>query len=142
MLYFKRGENGKVIDVADRFKFEERLEWFARHEMKTFAMALSIAAEATEAKGRLYIAVDKGQHTWPRYDVVEAPVVGDAVSYSFNGDTYPDGYITHVTNGTLKVVKTDSGSTYYRRGNSGSWVKQGGTWSMVKGHITEQNPHF
>lgn len=102
-----------------------------------------LARQATEVTGRLHVVIDNGSHRYGnRYDILEAPAVGDAVSYGFNGDSYPDGYITHVTAGTLRVVKTDTGSVYYRKKNSGAWVKKGGTWGMTKGHTQKINPHF
>lgn len=101
-----------------------------------------IARQATELTGRVHVVIDNGPHRGNRYDILEAPAVGDAVSYAFNGDSYPDGHITHVTAGTLRVIKTDTGSVYYRKKNSGAWVKKGGTWGMIKGHVRKQNPHL
>ena len=101
-----------------------------------------LAQQATELTGKTHTVIDNGPHRRPRYDIIEVPAVGDAVSYAFNGDCTPDGHITHVTAGTFRVIKTDTGSVYYRRKNSGAWVKKGGTWSLVKGHVDKRNPHF
>jgi hypothetical protein len=141
MLYFKMDGNGKVCDVSEKPDHSELGQWLARHGIADILHANRIAAQATVVTGRLHIGVDAGASTWPRFDVVEAPKVGDPVSYAFNGDYYPDGYITHITEGTLRQVKTTTGSTYFRRKQSGSWVK-GGTWSMVAGHRNERNPSF
>lgn len=97
--------------------------------------------ELCEATGKNYIVTDAGESQTPRYDIIEAPQVGDAVSYAFNGDSYPDGHITKVSK-SLKVITTDTGSTYYRKRESGCWKKKGGTWSMIAGHINKLNPEF
>jgi hypothetical protein len=115
-------------------KSESRWDW------KNLEAAQVIADAATKFHGVLYVATDAGSHVAPRYDVVKAPRVGDEVSYSFNGDTYPDGTIKSVSK-TLKVVTTTSGRQYHRRRQTGSWVLDG-TWSMVHGHRHERNPHI
>ena len=99
-------------------------------------------AEATAELRKGEIVVDRGQYVWPQFAIITPPAVGDKVSYAFNGDYYPDGVITHVTKDTYKVVKTDTGSTYYRHKKGGSWIKKGGTWSMIAGHINRTNPEF
>ena len=71
--------------------------------------------------------------------------VGDAVSYAFNGDCYPDGLVVSVGTGVKQVVTTDTGSRYYRkvsRHGDVSWIKEGGTWTLVKGHTRRWNPSF
>lgn len=112
---------------------ESRWDW-------TLERAQQIAAMATELHGDTYVATDAGPYCSPRYDVVRVPAVGDMVSYSFNGDTYPDGTIVKVSP-SLQVT-TSNGTKYFRRRQTGSWVKQGGTWSLVSGHRNERNPHF
>ena len=142
MLFFKLLD-GKVTQVSeDCYPKDERGQWVARHDMKAFYDACGIAMQATEVTGELYIGVDSGDNVWPRYDVIKAPKLGDAVSYSFNGDSYPDGEIVHVTPGTLRQIKTSTGSTYYRRKLSAGWRKQGGTWWMIRGHHNHRNPSF
>jgi hypothetical protein len=101
-------------------------------------------AEAEAAKLSGEIVVDRGPHVWPRWDLIVPPAVGATASYGFNGDRYPDGFITHVTKGTLRVVKTSGdgqggGHTYYRRGNSGTWIMKGGTWALVRGWHSTRN---
>ena len=115
-------------------KNESRWDW------KNLEAAQAVAKAATEFHGVLYIATDAGSHVSPRYDVQKAPRVGDEISYSFNGDTYPDGTIKSIS-ASLKVVTSTSGRRYYRRGQTGSWVLDG-TWSMVVGHRNERNPHL
>jgi hypothetical protein len=111
-----------------------------RHDFETMDEAEMIAEQATKATGVLHIATDSGANVYPRFDVVEAPKVGDKVSQSFNGDSYPRGEITHISK-SLKKVVTSTGHTFWRRGSTGSWVVNGYA-SMVQGHISEMNPSF
>ena len=83
--------------------------------------------------------------------------VGDDVSYGFNGDYYPDGKITRFTK-TGKYLYTDGGTKYVkttfesreRMEDTGEYedvIKEGfqrvgGTWWLVPGIVSEQNPHF
>jgi hypothetical protein len=71
---------------------------------------------------------------------MEMPKVGDPVSYGFNGDYYPDGHITAITK--KFQITTSTGNKYRRVKSTSGWKRTGGTWSLVKGHIYEQNPHF
>jgi len=101
-------------------------------------------AEAARLNGihptRHFLACDAGDHCWPRYSVKMAPQVGDEVSYSFNGDTYPCGTITKISD-SYKQITTSEGRKFYRRKLTGAWINNG-TWSLVGGHRHEQNPHF
>jgi len=137
MLAF-RIEADKVVEVAPFSG--QRESWTTRNEMGNFEFAEKVAREATALTGRAHVATETPS-CWPRFDVVEAPKVGDAVSYSFNGDTYPDGFVVKVSD-SLRVARTDTGSVYYRRGKTGTWVKAGGTWALVHGHRNERNPCF
>lgn len=125
-------QNGKKI-VYDRV--EDRWDW---HDAP-FDYVEGLAQKATEMLGTLHVATMSGS-TSPRHDIVEVPKVGDEVSYAFNGDSYPCGKIVRLTP-TLTVI-TDEGKRFRRRGKSGSWVMEGGTWGLVKGHVREQNPHI
>ena len=111
----------------------------AVNRWRSFEEAQDIAEQATQLTGDLFLACDRSECVSPRYVVVRAPRVGDAASYAFNGDSYPDGVITHVTEATCRVVKTDTGSTYYRRKCGAGWTKKGGTWSLVSGHVSSLN---
>lgn len=107
------------------------------------AHAERLAAELNDIEDMpLVLAVDRGRWVSPRYSVTKAPKLGDDVSYGFNGDYYPDGYVAHVTKGTARVVKTTGGGVYYRRGLTERWIKKGGTWGLVPGHRSERNPSF
>lgn len=72
--------------------------------------------------------------------MTRVPAVGDPVSYSFNGDSYPDGHVTKVSK-TLRVT-TSSGKVYRRKGLTGAWIAEGGTWSLGFGHVSKRNPEF
>ena len=107
----------------------------------TMAVVEKVAIDLCETTGKKWLPVDAGDCCSPRYDVVQIPSVGDPVSYGFNGDYYPDGYVKSVSaNGSLVITTT--GNRYYRRKLTASWKKAGGTWSLVAGHHSELNPSF
>lgn len=115
-----------------------------RNSFKTIQDAERIAAQATEATGELYVAADSGAHVSPRYDVIKAPKVGDEVSYAFNGDSYPCGKITKISDSLRRVVAEEENGAkhvFYRRRNSGAWIKDQ-TWHLTPGHVYTQNPSF
>lgn len=114
--------------------------WASRNDFDSFMLAQAIADSATRLSGTKYIATDSGPHCSPRFDVVAIPSVGDDCSYSFNGDSYPCGKVASISK-TFKKITTTEGECFYRRKLTGSWLRNG-TWSLVKGHIYEQNPHF
>ena len=109
-------------------------------DIKDFNDAEQHAAELTADRGELYIAIDKGRHISPQYDVTRAPAVGDKVSYAFNGDYYPCGEIVRISP-TMKKITTSTGDTFYRLRETGSW-KMHKTWSLINGHHDERNPSF
>lgn len=81
--------------------------------------------------------------------------VGDEVSYGFNGDWYPAGRVARITK---KFLTTDSGHKFslvirtlwtkigeheYADVDKEIFVSVGGgTWTLTKGRVREQNPHF
>lgn len=68
------------------------------------------------------------------------PKIGDEVSSTCNGDFYPEGRIVKISSGHLKIIVTDSGAKFTRKGYSDRWIK-GGCWAMVDGHREDRNPH-
>lgn len=144
MNYFKtqqhRNAAGSIEVTAVSQQAQASQEWQSRWDWKTLEAAQEVAEAASVFTGEDFIAVDKGECTFPRFDVIRAPAVGDAVSYSFNGDSYPCGYIQTVSK-SLKKITTTSGKTFYRSKQTGCWLMNR-TWAMVGGHIQEQNPHF
>ncbi len=113
-----------------------------RNDFPTFEVAERVAALANDHAGKpgFYIPIDNGPNVSPHYDVIEAPAVDWPVSYAFNGDSYPDGAIVRVGTGPRMTVTTSTGSRFHRRGRSGTWVKEGGTWALRRGHRDERNP--
>jgi len=143
MNFFKTQQNPHapvhiiVVEISDRVIHSEG--WVCRHDFKTFEQAQEVADAASIFEGVDYIATDAGAHTSPRYDVIKAPQLLDPVSYSFNGDSYPCGYIKTISK-TMKKITTTDGHTFYRYKQTGSWMRK--CWYMVGGHIEERNPHF
>jgi hypothetical protein len=115
-------------------------QYETRHNWKSFARVEEIAAQLTEATGVRYLAVDKGAHTSPRYDVIKAPTVGEEVSRYFNGDGYPAGEIAKISP-SFKRIETTTGVVFFRRRLTDSWINNG-TWGMAGGHRNDRNPSF
>lgn len=128
--------NGKLAEVTTDCSREA----VNRNDMKALSDAERIAAEATELTGRLHVAADRGAYTSPRYDVIEAPVVGSEVSRAFNGDYYPAGKIVRVSKSLRRVV-TEDGTVFFRVRNTDSW-RANGTWFMSPGRVSKLNPSF
>jgi hypothetical protein len=106
--------------------------------------AVSLAKTISEFTGNFYIPCDEGEHCSPRFGILLAPKIDDDVSYTFNGDYYPCGKIVRITPSYRIFTKDDKGNehTFYRKGIRSNWVMKGGTWSLVPGIISEQNPSF
>ncbi|USN16348.1 hypothetical protein PLUTO_00320 [Luteibacter phage vB_LflM-Pluto] len=138
MLFFKSNDSGEVIEVTD--KVQRGTQWTSRWDIRTMAEADLTASGATKLTNRLHIAIDSGPSVSPRYDVIEAPKVGDKVSYAFNGDYYPDGEIVRIGE-SMRVITTSTGNKYWRRKKTGSWILRG-TWTLVQGHRDDKNPCF
>jgi len=147
MLYFQRNSAGTLRVISQEKAHTTTLPYLCRHDFETLEDAQAVAEELNGFPklniapfSDKYIATDAGRSCSPRYDVISRPQVGDEVSYAFNGDYYPDGTITKISP-TLKKITTDTGSTFYRVRQTGSW-KKNGTWSLVHGHIDKRNPSF
>lgn len=138
-----------------------RLDYYVidRNSIKSQLQAATLASacngdlrDSSWSSPNQYVWVDQGNHHYPRYDVVRAPQVGDEVSYGFNGDYYPCGKVTRVSdfkalgNGVScrrVEAQEENGSVhvFWRAGNTSSWKKDR-TWSLVRGHRNERNPCF
>jgi hypothetical protein len=130
----------EVLEISEKVPFEQRNEgWVSRWDFKTFEQVLEIADEASKFAGEDYIAVDSGEYCSPRYDVIKAPQQHDAVSYTFNGDSYPCGFIKTISK-TMKKITTTTGEVFYRQGKTGSWKMK--CWFLTDGHHNTRNPHF
>jgi len=140
MKYFKVEQNPhapvNIIVTAISNETQWGEGWVCRNEFKSFEEATRVADAASDFEGIDFIATESNGY----FDVMEVPEVGDPVSYCFNGDSYPCGFIKTISK-TLKKITTTDGSEFYRRRNSGTWLKHK-TWSLVGGHHHSQNPHF
>lgn len=141
-MHFLIDEYRNPVQVAPKWDDSMRgnPNWIGRHDIVSLDHAKKLAAAAYALTGKLHMGIDNGECVWPRYDVIEAPVIGDEVSYAFNGDYYPCGTITKIS-ASMRRVETSTGTVFYRRKLSGRWVYNG-TWSMVHGHISKLNPSF
>lgn len=137
MLYVKF-KGTLPVEVSTEHQHGEG--WQNRWDWKDFATVEGIARYLTAMTGQTYLPTDSGGGCSPRFDVIKAPAIGDDVSYSFNGDTSPCGMITKITK-TWQIT-TSTGKKFRRRGNAPGFTMEGGTWSMVAGHISERNPSF
>lgn len=143
MLYFKMNEHNEATAVVATHEEAEALpgRTISRHDIVDFDQALWIGFHLQVNTGLVFLAIDKGESVHPRFDVIKPPVVGDEVSFGFNGDYYPCGTVTSVSK-SYKVIHTSDGKRFYRRKQSGSWIQARGTWSLVKGHHDERNQSF
>lgn len=107
--------------------------------IKDLEHAKSIADQITVINERPFIACDRGPDITPRYWVALVPQPGDKVSYSYNGDVYPDGVVVKITH-NYRRVQTSTGNVYWRKKQTGSWIRR--PWSLVPGHINKRNPDF
>ena len=147
MHYFIKHYDGRVtvVDSHEAAKEHRNLPDRVvsyRRDWETMLDACEIADAANKTVGKdIYLAIDNGDHVYPRFDVIARPQVGDEVSYAFNGDAYPCGEITAISRTLLKIT-TSTGDTFWRQGQTDRWLKTGGTWSLVQGHRNDRNPSF
>ena len=123
-----------VTEISDKRQIDN--DWICGHDFKSFEQAEEVANAASVFAGIDYIPTESNGY----FEVVVAPKVNDPVSYAFNGDYYPCGYIASISK-TMKKITTTDGGVFYRKRNSGTWLKHK-TWSLIDGHHSELNPHF
>lgn len=149
MLYFKLNSDKTVAEVAANLAklptewastSDDGSGWMTRHDIESVEHAAEIAESAKKVTGKTYLPIDSGKGVWPRFDVIEAPEVGEPVSYGFNGDYYPCGHIKSIS-ANFRLIVTTAGQKFYRRRQSANWV-HGKIWSLVNGHRSEMNPSF
>jgi hypothetical protein len=104
------------------------------------ADARVFAAEQEAATGERYTAYQSGFCNDP-FITARLPQVGDEVSMSFNGDTYPIGQIDKISPTYNRI--TANGIVFTQTGPY-NWVRGGknGTFSMIKGLHRAMNPSF
>lgn len=128
--YGKMQAGGKLLEAG----------WVSRWDWWDYETVERVAKAVTKLVGEPHLAIDRGEGVSPRFDIILAPKVGDEVSKSFNGDSYPMGKITAISP-SMRVITTSTGAKFYRQGpRSGAWTKN--SFSMIPGHVYEQNPHF
>lgn len=145
-MFYVRIENGRAVEVrsveemaaTERRKHNLRFE--SRHDWKTWERVEDIAEELNAAMpARTFLAVDSGPNVSPRFDVIEAPVLGAEVSMSFNGDSYPVGTITKIS-ASFRRVETSDGKVFFRRRRTAMWSE--GTFVLIPGVHNDRNPSF
>jgi hypothetical protein len=140
MNFFKIEQNPhapvNIIVTAISKEAQHGEGWVYEHDFKSFEEATKVAEAASIFVGIDYIPTESNGY----FDVVRAPKLNDPVSYAFNGDYYPCGYIKSISK-TMKKITTTDGDVFYRRRNTGTWLKHN-VWSLVSGHHNERNPHF
>jgi hypothetical protein len=145
MLYFLMSERGKAIGTADKFpgcdvRHECRNDWEKLERAQRIAQQLNDISDVPTP----YLAIDKGEGCYPRYDVIVRPQVGDVVSKGFNGDYYPCGKIESISDSLRVITARDGrgvGTKFYRVRESGTW-RANRVWALCAGHIDERNPEF
>lgn len=141
MLYIALNEQGQAIGwTLSSQEFLPGVQYISRWDYQSFDHVERLAKELSEATNVHFIPVDNGGSVKPRFDVIQAPVVGDEISMGFNGDYYLCGKIKSISD-SLRVITTEAGRKFYRRGLTGAW-KYNQTWTLVKGRRDERNPHF
>lgn len=114
--------------------------WMNRNDITSFEQAEKLASQLTLKTNCLFLAADAGSSTSPQFDVFKAPAIGDEVSKSFNGDSYPEGVITKITP-TFQIT-TSTGNKFRRFKNTAGFRESGRGFWMISGHVSEQNPSF
>lgn len=128
-----------VNSYNETLAYDAAVTWASRHDWTSKEQVDNLALDLTERFDKVFIGVDNGGSISPRFDIIEAPKVGDMVSMGFNGDCYPVGVITAIS-ASMKVI-TAGDKRFYRRKESGVW-KFSKTWSMIKGEHNDRNPHI
>ncbi len=147
MLYLKVLADGITVTEfasempAHPFVWADRpdgdgIGWMNKRDIKSLDQATKLAESMTALTGKLYLGTTDGRE----WNVLEAPAIGDKVSATFNGDTYPEGEIVKMSK-TMFMITTSTGKKFYRKSpTSGAWVS--GHQYMIGGHVYEQNPHI
>lgn len=156
MAFYVQIVNGKATRAAssDELKAEgidhaarEAQGWQTSWDWSDFLTVELIANELSAATGRDFLPCDRGDHVSPRYDVIEAPKLGDDVSRGFNGDYYPVGKVTRITGAGRRIIETkDERGTvrkFYRVKLSAAWREgKGSPFCLVPGVRSEWNREF
>lgn len=131
VMTFKEVEAARLAGSTDKV--------VSRHDFNSLQDAQDVVI-AFEGTGVVLMATDAGEWCSPRFDIIEAPKVGDAISYAYNGDYYPCGHIATISKTMKRIVSTE-GHIFTRRRLTGAWLRDG-MWTMVSGHVNKWNPEF
>ena len=159
MIYMRVDAAGAVVEISNEFPEACRQPgawardingnygagWLNRNDIRDLAHAQELAASAGANLGAGFLAIDRGAHVSPRYDVIEAPALGDEVSMAYNGDYYPVGKVVGISKG-YKQIRVDGPrgkKVFYRKGgeNGAGWLAER-MWRLVGGVQDRLNPEF
>jgi hypothetical protein len=136
MLYVKVDENnGLPLDIKTHLTSDEHFDmrWKSRGDWKDFDTVKRLALYITFIMGKVYLPVDEMESIYPRYDIIEAPKVGDKIFRYYNGDLHPEGEITKITKKWR--IETSTGVKFNRFKNTSSWREIGTGHRMVHENI-------
>ena len=146
-------KNGEAVNVSDTYPAECEKDpsnwlgngsnldgWAGRWDITSFDQVKLYAEQLTKKLGETFLPCDAGEYVSPQFSVIRAPKIGDKVSSSFNGDSYPCGEIVKITP-TWRIT-TSTGKKFSRCKQSAGWREVGRGFWLVHGHISERNPHF
>lgn len=145
MLYIKL-LNGLPVEVSEEnpkggwAPEGSRTGWISSRDIKTFQEATRIARYLGFLTNEEYLPVATGPDLANNIEIIKAPKVGDPVSATLNGDSYPEGYITRITP-TWRIT-TSTGRKFSRLKSSSTWQEVGRGFYMSMGHRSFRNPHF
>ena len=156
MKYFKLNAALEVTEISDDYPIKSwgdwqwglqadgtiSAGWISKQDIGEHASPLMFAQQLADSASKLgdrYIATDSGEPSRHRYSIARAPAIGDRVSKSFNGDSYPCGVIVKISK-SFRRIETDEKRVFFRQKQTGRWQVSG--WSLINGHHEEQNPHF
>lgn len=151
-MFYIRLHNGLPREITNTFPDHDSGEWakephsgkacgwMSSRDFENREQADTMSKYLTAMTGKTYLGVDEGSGVSPRYRVVKAPKLGEKVSKTFNGDTYPCGEIVKIT--PTWIVTTSTGHKFRRFKETGGWREAGRGFWLTGGHVYEQNPHF
>ncbi len=108
---------------------------------ETFELAQNRCAALIAETGKEHVAY-KTNFVFDKFAVAMLPQIGDSVSMSFNGDSYPCGEIVRIT-AKHNSVFTSTGHVFKRSSPMG-WKEgsKNNSFSMILGVHDERNPSF
>lgn len=139
MTFHIQLKNDLPVSISDTYDKTAKNQISSR-DYNSFADAAYFARLITELTNKTYIAVDNGEYRFNRYEIIRMYQVGEEVSYTFNGDTYPDDIILEISK-DLSTIKT-ANNVYKRVKETRGWKQKKSPFWLFSGHLFEQNPSF